>query len=285
MHAQQWMIRAALASGVAVLAAALVPAGGSAAQASYQPAAPAAFASYLQQPSEAPWSSSTGGGSGRNHLPTSVMPNGIIGLRCSVDPSDIGTPPTCSTATTGIQCSAHCDNLQFCSAFPFAAGTAAACSTLGGSQLRCSVLQPNINFAGPSMCSVFGDATGVAVNCSVLGNGFKQGCSAQNGATVAGNQCSTNNLTGLTGGVMRCSVLGGGPTIRKRCSVADPVLAGQVPKQCSVFIAASSCSVRAPNRSFCTNFLPAPAGTCSAFVAGSTCSVINGTSGSFCKWP
>ncbi|TAH35788.1 MAG: hypothetical protein EYC70_12230 [Planctomycetota bacterium] len=285
MKPRQWTARLALAGGVAALAWALSPAGGSAVQPSFRPATRSALASYLQQPSAASWASQTGGS--RSHLPNSVMPNSTVGVRCSVDTTDAGTPPSCSTSSATVRCSAHCDNVQFCSAVIGTApsGPAAICSTLGGSNgLTCSVLQPVLTSAGPSQCSTFGGLPGITLACSIMGVAGQQACSARNPAGIAGNQCSTFT-GGTTGGARRCSVLLGGTPLNNRCSVGDSVPVGSVPKECSVFTPNSKCSVQSGNNGFCTVFAPAPAGTCSIFAASATCSVIGGASGSFCTWP
>lgn len=274
----------ALAGGSA-LAWAAAPNSGDAAIASWRPST-AAPASFLQQGPGTVWASARGGGSGRNHLPTSVMPNGTVGLQCSVDTIDLGAPPSCSTTNAAVRCSAHCDNAQRCSAFAATAGIGptAICSTLGGVSSSCSVLQPVIQGAGPSQCSAFGGIPGTDIQCSVMGPGFKQACSAQNQARFPNNQCSTFGL-GPVGGIVQCSVLRGGPAQPNYCSVGNAVQPGFQTKTCSTYVQASRCSVLPGSRGFCTTFAPAPAGSCSAFVAGTNCSVIGGLNGAFCRWP
>ncbi|TAH39582.1 MAG: hypothetical protein EYC70_01990 [Planctomycetota bacterium] len=279
MNSRSVIPRILLFGAGAVAAWALIPGRGEASSTIWH-SLNATTASFLQQTPGAAWSSATGG-SGRNHLPTSVMPNGTPGLRCSVDSTDPGAPPLCSTTTAGQRCSAHCDNAQFCSAFiATAAGGAAACSTLGGVNRQCSVLQPVINPTAQSLCSAFGSVPGSSVQCSIMAQGSGQKCSAQNPARFANNQCST--FGGGGGGVVQCSVLKGGGPSRNYCSVGVGVQPGLVPKQCSTFTAAIQCSILPGNRGICTVFNPAPAGTCSAFVAGSNCSVIGGANGNFC---
>lgn len=256
-----------------------------------QPAAPAVF---LTQPGSGLVASSLSAGSNLLALPSSVMPFNVFGGVCSVETSDPGAPPRCSATVTSAgtvqRCSAHCDSQQRCSAFISAAGgTAAQCSTLGGTGPKCSVLQPPLSTGaiGPAQCSAFGGAPGTSIQCSVIGTGAKQICSAQNPSRIAQNMCSTFNITGATGGQLRCSVLfgGGGLANNNSCSVGSSVPPGMAPKFCSAHAVNSQCSVLVGSRGKCTTFAGAPAGTCSAFVAGSFCSVIGGAAGVNCKWP
>lgn len=246
--------------------------------------APAAF---LQGSGSSAWSTSRAGGSAFGHLPTSAMPFGAVGGTCSVDSTDPGAPPRCSTGAGVAQCSAHCDSQQRCSAFLSAAGGAlGACSTLGGIGTLCSVLQPPIAVVGPSQCSAFGGAPGTSIQCSVMGAGRRQICSAQNPANIPQNQCSTFQITTTTGGLLECSVLGGGGANKNYCSVGGTVPPGAAPKFCSAHAINSRCSVLVGNRGACTAFSGAPAGTCSAFAgASSFCSVLGGAPGAFCTWP
>ncbi|TAH39586.1 MAG: hypothetical protein EYC70_02010 [Planctomycetota bacterium] len=267
----------------AALAWALVPGRSDASPPSWRPTAAAGVA-YLQQSPSAAWTSAVGGSS-RNHLPNSVMPNGTVGQVCSVDTTD-PPPAQCSTTTaTNQRCSAHCDNMQRCSAYAATAGgTDALCSALGGNGRRCSVLQPVIQGAGQSQCSAFGGIPGTRIQCSIMMPGNNQACSAENPARFQANQCSTFP-SGPVGGFHQCSVLNGGVNTKNYCSVGNAVQPGFVPKQCSTFAPNSNCSVRPGSRGFCTVFAPAPAGTCSVFAAPSTCSVIGGPNGVLCRWP
>ena len=203
-----------------------------------QAAAPAVF---LSQPGSAALASSLTAGSNFLVLPSSVMPFGTFGGVCSVETTDPGAPPRCSAmvvGTTPQRCSAHCDSGQRCSAFINAGGgPAAQCSTLGGAGPKCSVLQPPLSTGAvaPASCSAFGAAPGVTIECSVIGVGAKQICSAQNPTRIGQNLCSTFNVTGATGGLVRCSVLfgGGGVANKNNCSVGLAVPPGTQPKFCS----------------------------------------------------
>ena len=244
-----------------------------------------ASAAYLQNTPAAAWVSSSGGSS-RNHMPTSAMPFTATGTKCSVDDTDPGLPPTCSTSNATQRCSAHCDSAQACSAFfsGSAANGIAACSTNGGTNRQCSVLQPVIAPQGPSQCSAFGGVPGSEFQCSIMNAGGNQACSAENPGVFPGTQCSTFSSTGAVG-ITRCSVLRGGALQRNYCSVGGVLTPISTPKQCSTFSPGSDCSVLPGSRGFCTAFAPIPAGSCSTFAAPSKCSVIGVASGNFCRWP
>ncbi|TAH39583.1 MAG: hypothetical protein EYC70_01995 [Planctomycetota bacterium] len=282
MNSRSLIPRILLFGGGAALAWALIPGSGEASSSAWRSLdANVAAAAFLQQGPALGWSTATGGG-GRNHLPTSAMPNGTVGLLCSVDTSDLGAPPRCSTTAAAPRCSAHCDNAQRCSAFIGAVGAGAAvCSTLGGGANRqCSVLQPVINGTAPSVCSAFGGIPGTTIRCSVMGPGNGQKCSVQNPARFQGNLCSTFP-SGAVGGTHQCSVLNGGP-LANYCSAGGAVPPGLMTKQCSTSAQNSQCSILPGNKGICTTFSPAPTGSCSILVTPSTCSVIGGANGSFC---
>lgn len=244
---------------------------------SWRPTAPAAV-SYWAQSAGTAWSSALAGG-GRSHMPNSVMPWSGPGVLCSVENTDAGAPPSCSTNVAAVRCSAHRDSFQFCSSyFDVSGGNSAVCSTLGGSGSTCSTLQPLAQQVARSCCSAFGGILGTAIECSVMGTGSRQACSAENPAVIADNQCSTFANT-------TCSVLGGGPGATNYCSAGLGVSGTQVTIECSTFASFSECSVRPGQRGLCTAFVPAPAGSCSAFAATSRCSVIGSAGGTFCRWP
>ncbi|TAH34686.1 MAG: hypothetical protein EYC70_17295 [Planctomycetota bacterium] len=275
------MRRLALAASATIPVMALTGERGGAAPAPWKPA-PAAAAAFLQRPSSVPWSSAAAG-SARGHLPSSVLPFLVLGGVCSVDTTDLGNPPACSTNAAAVRCSALSDAQQRCSALlSSAGGTAAACSATGGNGARCSVFLPPFNPVAGSACSALGGPPGTSIACSVIAPGARQGCSAENPAQTAGNFCSTLSA-GASGGVHQCSVLNGGNQ-RNFCSMVNsPGLFATT--NCSTLTAGSACSVRAGSRGVCTNFNGAPTGVCSAFVAASHCSVIGGGAGFLCRWP
>ncbi|TAH38663.1 MAG: hypothetical protein EYC70_04650 [Planctomycetota bacterium] len=272
-----------LLTACAVWAGSLLPASASPAAAWRR--ADTATSSYLQQSPAAAWSAVTGGGS-RSHLPKSAL-GGPVGQICSVDTSDAGTRPICSTSASLPRCSAQCDSGQQCSALlnTSGTGTVAQCSTLGTSGSACSVLPPATGPSGPALCSAFGTPANMSISCSVMRAGSSQFCSAVNPARLSDNQCSTFVAAHVLGR-LNCSVLGGGGGTANvnSCSVRNAVPAGAQPKLCSTFAPQSNCSVAVGQRGRCTT-LTAPAGTCSVFSALSHCSVIGGAAGTSCHWP
>lgn len=274
----------AVVGGVA-LAWALIPSTGDAAASSWK-SVHAAPASFLQQSGGPAFTTATTQGSQRA-LPNSVMPFNVVGGVCSVDATNPGTPPMCSTNGAPVKCSAHCDARQVCSAMnPGPPANAVMCSVLGGGNNgRCSVLLPQLQQIGGSQCSAFIGPALTRSICSVLGvGGGTQFCSAQNAGRTPNNQCSTFAM-GAVGGATQCSVSGTGPVGTNVCSVYGTVPAGMFRKQCSAFAANSQCSVVVGNNGRCTTFLGAPAGTCSTFATGGFCSVIGGMAGTACSWP
>ena len=242
---------------------------------------------FLQASHAAGWSSQ-GGAGGRNHLPSSVLPGPpSIVQRCSVDTTDPGSPPVCSTGPNALRCSARCDTMEQCSAFFSSAGTAnlVACSTLGGpGKQRCSVLQPPLTFVGPSTCSAEMGIPGSEVLCSVLASGSGKACSAENSPVFPDNFCSTLRSP-VAGGIAQCSVINSGGAGKNFCSVGNAPTPGGPTKLCSTMQSGSECSIRLAQRGTCSNLAGAPAGTCSAHVAGSKCSVIGGPGGTLCTQP
>ena len=242
---------------------------------------------FLQQSGSAGWSSVTGGTS-RNHLPSSVIPSPVLNPVCSVDTTDAGTPPVCSTGPNALLCSAICDAAQQCSAFfvPVAAGGSAACSTLGGpGQQRCSVLQaPFGAVLGPSQCSASGGGLNADMLCSVLAGGFRKACSAESPALSPDNFCSTLRSP-LPVGRLQCSVINSNPNRKNFCSTANPPSPIGFSKTCSTQSQDSVCSITLGQGGACTSFNGALPGTCSTQVLPSQCSVIGGPSGTFCSQP
>ena len=242
---------------------------------------------FLQASSSAGWSSASAPTT-RNHLPSSALPGPPNPVpMCSVDTTDLGTPPVCSTSASTLRCSARCDSDERCSAFFNTAGVAPliACSTLGGpGQQRCSVLQPMLTIIAPSMCSAEMGIPGTEILCSVLAPGGGKACSAENPPILQGNFCSTLR-TPVMGGRSECSVLNGGAFANNFCSVGLPPDPAGSSKTCSTFQIDSECSIRMGQRGTCTHLVGAPAGTCSVFNPPSNCSVIGGPSGTLCTLP
>lgn len=206
-------------------------------------------------------------------LPNSVLPADPQ-TSCSVwsDPQGF---PTCSTFVQTLRCSAQCLAGSTCSAIGFGVGGQGHCSTLGPRAV-CSVVQPSSNPPlGQSVCSAVSNTPKPGLSCSTIGIGRRQACSAENGATVSSDICSTSVPSGA-----ECSVLNAGASERSFCSTG---FGGN--KFCSTFNGGGNeCSVELGGRGVCTNLKGAPNGSCSTFDMGH-CSVIGGAGGTRCRQP
>ena len=249
-------------------------------------------AAFLQLPGSGASSgiswSSRGGPAGRTHLDSSVLPGPPTPLICSVDTTDAGTIPVCSTSATDNECSARCDSAEVCSAFfdPIGTANTAACSTLGGGGAkRCSVLLPPIGgFLVPSACSAELGGPLTRIVCSVITPGAGKVCSAENPPIGQANMCSTIP-SGFVGGGAECSVINNAAAFTNFCSTGFPEAGGGLTKMCSTFQAGTECSMFALNDGSCTSLAGAPVGSCSVFAPGSNCSVIPTTGGPICTLP
>lgn len=192
---------------------------------------------------------------------------------CSVDTTDSGSPPTCSSSAGGLdnRCSVFCDSGNQCTAFSASTTSEARCSVTGGSG-NCSIFTAKDKSAESTACSVleFDDGS-TELRCSIIssGNGSVRQCSAEN----PDNQSATNTCSVIAGGgsIRVCSVIQGGESTGDHvCSVF-----GAGDKRCSTSISGTYCSVREDQKGICSSQLLGGGTICSWFGSGSNtaCSV------------